>query len=122
MEPNRLAYIERAFLEHSADFVLHSFLELKDKPIEQINPIYRSILNPFFVDMRPYAGLYVSHLPPIHNAHVSVRNEIFGIEKYRTNLIVEGYSYGWEDTEYNRRLQNLGYKGVYLPIPLSIYH
>jgi glycosyltransferase involved in cell wall biosynthesis len=126
MLPNRLEYILKAFEETKADFVLHSFVDLKgpyeSKPL--ITNTYRCFKNPFTVDMRPYAGLEVpSSFPAIHNGHLSVTSSTFKQQFYDIHLpILPGYSYPWEDTEYNRRLYIKGFMGAFIPCQLSLYH
>ena len=133
MLPNRLEYVLKAFQETNADFVLHSFIDLKEpyevRPIS--NSPYRCLKNPFTVDMRPYAGL---ELPPsignidgltypIHNAHLSVKSPIFRTHQYGDFIVtLPNKSYGWEDTELNRRLYLNGYTGAFIPCQLSLYH
>jgi len=126
MLPCRLEYVLRAFEETKADFVLHSFVDLKAP--YQIRPVnhspYRCLLNPFTVDMRPYAGLELpSTLPGMTNGHLSVTSKTFRQQSYDVHLpILPGYSYNWEDTEYNRRLFVSGFIGAYIPCHLSLYH
>jgi glycosyltransferase involved in cell wall biosynthesis len=125
MVSHRLEYVVRAFQETKADFVLHSFVDLKapyeTKPIST-SP-YRCLKNPFTVDMRAYAGLGLPDGTPIHNGHLSILPTVFKQQSYDIHLpILPGYSYNWEDTEFNRRLYLNGYTGSFLPCQLSLYH
>ena len=126
MMSNRLEYVLRAFEETKADFVLHSFVDLKapyqTRPVNH-NP-YSCLINPFTANMLPYAGLEIpSSLPGLHNGHLSVTSKTFKQQSYDVHLpILPGYSYNWEDTEYNRRLFVSGFIGAYIPCRLSLYH
>lgn len=126
MVPNRLEYILKAFQETKADFVLHSFVDLKamylTKPVPEST--YYSLKNPFTVNTAMYAGLEVSPtLPPIHNGHLSLLSPIFKTHQYGDFIVnLPNKSYGWEDTEFNRRLYLNGYTGAYIPCQLSLYH
>ena len=125
MVPCRLAYIQAAFQDTKADFVLHSFVDLKamyeTKPTPEST--YRCLKNPFTVDMRPYAGLSLPDGTPIHNAHLSLRSPIFRTHQYGEFIVtLPNKSYGWEDTEFNRRLYLNGYTGAFIPCQLSLYH
>jgi len=125
MVSNRLEYVLKAFQDTKADFVLHSFLDLKapyeTKPAPE-SP-YRCLKNPFMVDMRPYTGLSLPDGTPIHNGHLSLLSPIFKIHQYGEFIVtLPNKSYGWEDTEFNRRLYLNGYTGAFLPCQLSLYH
>jgi len=126
MVSNRLAYVQAAFQDTKADFVLHSFVDLKapyqTKPTPEST--YRCLKNPFTVNTAMYAGLEVSpSLPPIHNGHLSLLSPIFKTHQYGEFIVtLPNKSYGWEDTEFNRRLYLHGYTGAFLPCQLSLYH
>jgi glycosyltransferase involved in cell wall biosynthesis len=125
MVPHRLEYVQAAFQDTKADFVLHSFVDLKamyqTKPTPEST--YRCLKNPFTVDMRPYAGLSLPDGCPIHNGHLSLLSPIFQFHQYGDFIVtLTNKSYGWEDTEYNRRLYLHGFKGTFLPCQLSLYH
>jgi glycosyltransferase involved in cell wall biosynthesis len=134
MVSNRLAYILAAFQDTKADFVLHSFVDLKamyqTKPVPEST--YRCLKNPFTVNTAMYAGLEVSpveniagqhSLPPIHNGHLSLLAPIFKTHQYGDFIVtLPNKSYGWEDTEFNRRLYLNGYTGAFIPCQLSLYH
>ena len=126
MVSNRLAYVQAAFQETKADFVLHSFVDLKAMYETKPTPesIYRCLKNPFTVNTAIYAGLEVSpSLPPIHNGHLSLKAPIFRLHQYGEFIVtLPNKSYGWEDTEFNRRLYLNGYTGAFLPCQLSLYH
>ena len=122
----RLAYVQAAFQDTKADFVLHSFVDLKamyeTKPTPEST--YRCLKNPFTVNTAIYAGLEVSpSLPPIHNGHLSLKAPIFRLHQYGDFIVtLPNKSYGWEDTEFNRRLYLNGYTGAFIPCQLSLYH
>jgi len=126
MVSHRLEYVVRAFQEIKADFVLHSFVELKapyqTRPTTEST--YRCLKNPFTVNTAMYAGLEVSpSLPPIHNGHLSMKAPIFKTHQYGDFIVtLPNKSYGWEDTEFNRRLYLNGYTGAFIPCQLSLYH
>ena len=120
MVPEYCEFVERAFNETGADFVLHSFLELKVCPEKSptVECAYSVIEEPFLIDWRLYAGLYLKpslSQVPIHHGHLSVKTSIFAKEIYFLDMFVPGHTYQWEDTEYNRRILNMGYKGVFIP-------
>ena len=131
---NRLEYVLKAFQETKADFVLHSFVDLKEpyqtKPVPEST--YRCLKNPFTVNTAMYAGLELPSveniagqhsLPPIHNGHLSLLSPIFKTHQYGDFIVtLPNKSYGWEDTEFNRRLYLNGYRGAFLPCQLSLYH
>jgi len=126
MVSNRLEYVLKAFQETRADFVLHSFVDLKapyqTKPTPEST--YRCLKNPFTVNTAMYAGLEVSpNLPPIHNGHLSLLSPIFKTHQYGDFIVtLPNKSYGWEDTEFNRRLYLNGYTGAFIPCQLCLYH
>jgi glycosyltransferase involved in cell wall biosynthesis len=137
MLPCRLEYVLRAFEETKADFVLHSFVDLKapyeTKPTpESKYSTYRCLKNPFTVNTAMYAGLELppveniagqDSLPPIHNGHLSLLSPIFRTHQYGDFIVtLPNKSYGWEDTEFNRRLYLNGYTGAFIPCQLSLYH
>jgi hypothetical protein len=129
MVPHRLEYILKAFQDTKADFVLHSFVELKapyqTKPTpESKYSTYRCLKNPFTVNTAMYAGLEVSPtLPPIHNGHLSLLSPIFKTHQYGDFIVtLPNKSYGWEDTEFNRRLYLNSYTGAFIPCQISLYH
>lgn len=127
MVPEYCEYVERAFNDTGADFVLHSLLQLKvrHETSPKVECEYSVIEEPFLIDWRPYAGLYLKpSLPqvPMTQGHLSIKASIFAKEIYRLDLLVPGYNYCWEDCEYTRRILNLGYKGVFIPTALTLYH
>jgi glycosyltransferase involved in cell wall biosynthesis len=126
MVPERLAFLERAFVESGADFVLHSFVDMKHTQSRE-RTSYQLHQDPFTVDLRPYCGVVLKPgIPgPIHQAHASIRAALFDTHRYAGGLMVcttTGKSYTWEDTEYNRRLFVSGKKGAYLSTQLSLYY
>ena len=137
MLPNRLEYVLKAFQDTKADFVLHSFVDLntmyetKPTPESQYST-YRCLKNPFTVNTAMYAGLELPSveniagqhsLPPIHNGHLSLLSPIFRTHQYGDFIVtLPNKSYGWEDTEFNRRLYLHGYTGAFIPCQLSLYH
>lgn len=130
MVPERLAFLERAFMESHADFVVHSFVTIHSTTQTPIRTVkdYHLYQNSLTVDMRPYCGLihkepYPAESRDIHHGHVSIRSTVQ--ERYEAGHIVftqSGDMYPWEDTEFCRRIALKGYKGAYLSTQLTIYH
>lgn len=125
--PTRLAEIEAA-IQNGADAVVHSYrsvrrnstlVDVKDWPVSQ----YPQIKNCFVTQTNRQHG-YITIMPDavptdtprqLHNGHISLRSECWKTMPY---------PYGYircEDSEYNYRLYNAGYKFVFLPNQLSLY-
>lgn len=124
MYPRYIEFVERAFIETSCDFIVHSFVALhspNDPAVPEINEYYAHE-HVLMANPDPYGGVILKKgidalkHREIANGHVSVRSEIFKKEKIGLNFPL------WEDSEYNKRLINCGYKGVYIPTQLSRVH
>ena len=125
MHPQRTEFLLHAFAQ-SANAVLHNFepsgelSTLKNTQTFEEFMGTKYISNEFFLDV--IRNTNKDHLYPIweettiqHNAHVTVKREIFEQYKYNPNL-------GWTaDSDFNTRLVLGGYKISYIKNKLSWY-
>ena len=115
MNKNRIEIIESEFNAHpSASIILHSYsLKSHEEKLTTVKVLGPDRMREIHKDSPPSGPLMID--PPVHHGHVSLRKKV--IQKWKQNEKM----FRSQDTEYVRRLIEIGLDTIFVPSKLVHY-